>query len=108
MSEPDPIPVPVPLLDATLVPPPKDRVRALKRHLIRSLRALREAKRPDRLIQKTAPVPAGGIGRGNGIAIGFSRNDGVIQEVCIIAGNRAKKYAISIDAVPGNTHGIRR
>ena len=59
MSESNPIPVPVPLLDATLAPPPKDRVRALKRHLIRSLRALRDAKRPDRLIQKTAPIPAG-------------------------------------------------
>ncbi len=55
----DPEIVTVPRLDGTLGPPPRERVRALKRHLIQSLRALREAKRPDRLIQKAAPVPEG-------------------------------------------------
>jgi hypothetical protein len=51
--------VTVPLLNETLEPPPRDRVRALKRHLIQSLRALRAAKRPDRLARKTSPPPAG-------------------------------------------------
>src|SRR5271165_1883098 len=51
--------VTVPLLDATLEPPPPGRIRALKRHLVQSLRDLRAAKRPDRLIQKTSPEPAG-------------------------------------------------
>jgi hypothetical protein len=34
-------------------------VRALKRHLIQSLRDLRVARRPDRLIQKATPEPTG-------------------------------------------------
>jgi hypothetical protein len=34
-------------------------VRALKRHLIESLRDLRVARRPDRLIQKSTPEPTG-------------------------------------------------
>jgi hypothetical protein len=51
--------VPVPLLDEVLEAPPPDRIRGLKRHLVQSLRALRVAKRPDRLIQKTTPEPAG-------------------------------------------------
>ena len=51
--------VTVPLLNETLEPPPRGRVRALKRHLIQSLRDLRAAKRPDRLIQKAAPEPVG-------------------------------------------------
>jgi len=41
------------------VPPPPERVRAFKRHLVRSLRDLRAAKRADRLIQKSTPEPAG-------------------------------------------------
>ena len=49
----------VPLLNPELTAPPKDRVRRLKRHLIESLRALRAAKRPDRLIQPRAPAPSG-------------------------------------------------
>jgi hypothetical protein len=55
----DVILVTVPLLNETLEPPPPVRVRALKRHLVQSLRDLRAAKRPDRLIQKTTPEPAG-------------------------------------------------
>jgi hypothetical protein len=49
----------VPLLDAILEPPPPGRVRALKRHLVQSLRDLAGARRPDKLIQKPAPEPAG-------------------------------------------------
>jgi hypothetical protein len=55
----DPVAVRVPLLDEALEPPPPNRIRALKRHLIRSLRDLRAAKRPERLIQKTPPRPTG-------------------------------------------------
>ncbi len=51
--------VQVPLLNETLEPPPPARIRALKRHLIEAMRELRTAKRPDRLIQKTAPEPSG-------------------------------------------------
>lgn len=51
--------VTVPLLNATLEPPPADRVRALKRHLVQSLRDLRVARRPDRLVQRTTPEPTG-------------------------------------------------
>lgn len=57
MSE--PVVVTVPLLNDTLEPPPPDRVRALKRHLVRSLRDLRVAKRPDRLVQAATPEPTG-------------------------------------------------
>jgi len=53
------IEIPVPLLDETLEPPPPERVRALKKHLIRSLRDLRIAKRPDRLIQTVTRAPEG-------------------------------------------------
>jgi hypothetical protein len=55
----DVVRVTVPLLNETLEPPPPDRVRALKRHLIQSLRDLRAAKRPERLAQKSAPEPSG-------------------------------------------------
>ncbi|HEX3995538.1 MAG TPA: hypothetical protein VHX39_30570 [Acetobacteraceae bacterium] len=55
----EPVVVTVPLLDDTLDPPPPSRVRALKRHLVQSLRDLRNAKRPERLVQKTTPEPAG-------------------------------------------------
>jgi len=55
----DTVLVTVPLLDETLEPPPPTRIRALKKHLIASLRDLRTAKRPDRLIQKSAPEPTG-------------------------------------------------
>jgi hypothetical protein len=51
--------VTVPLLNETLEVPPPGRVRALKRHLIASLRELRVARRPDRLIQKITPEPTG-------------------------------------------------
>jgi hypothetical protein len=51
--------VTVPLLNETLEPPPANRVRALKRHLVRALRDLRVARRPDRVIQKAAPEPTG-------------------------------------------------
>ena len=51
--------VTVPLLRAELEPPPPVRARRLKRHLIAALRALRVARRPDRLIQKTSPEPRG-------------------------------------------------
>lgn len=53
--------VAVPLLNDPLEPPPRDRVRALKQHLVQSLRDLRAAKRPDRLVQKTTPEPTGFI-----------------------------------------------
>lgn len=51
--------VTVPLLDEMLEPPPPHRVRALKRHLVQSLRDLRIAKRPGRLVQKSTPEPEG-------------------------------------------------
>ena len=51
--------VTVPLLNHAPEPPPPHRVRALKRHLIQSLRALRIAKRPDKLIQTPTPEPEG-------------------------------------------------
>jgi hypothetical protein len=54
--------VTVPLLQETLEPPPPTRVRALKRHLVQSLRDLRIAKRPERLVQRTTPEPAGFTG----------------------------------------------
>jgi hypothetical protein len=51
--------VTVPALNETLEAPPRDRVRALKQHLVRSLRDLRAARRPDKLIQRTTPEPTG-------------------------------------------------
>jgi len=54
-----PVVVTVPLLKETLAPPPRERVRALKRHLIQSLRDLREAKRPAKLVQTATPEPTG-------------------------------------------------
>jgi hypothetical protein len=45
--------------EAPLVRPPLYRIRALKRHLIASLRDLREAKRPERLIQARTAQPLG-------------------------------------------------
>jgi hypothetical protein len=57
MSE--PVLVTVPLLNETMEPPPPHRIRALKRHLIESLRALRVARRSERLIQKSTPEPTG-------------------------------------------------
>jgi hypothetical protein len=50
--------VTVPLLKEALEPPPPARVRALKRHLVQSLRDLRIAKRPERLVQRATPEPA--------------------------------------------------
>src|ERR1700722_16241036 len=55
----DAVVVIVPMLSETLEPPPPARVKALKRHLVQSLRALRVAKRPDRLIQQATPEPVG-------------------------------------------------
>ena len=49
--------VTVPRQTKRLAPPPPDRVRRLKRHLIEALRDLRGARRPDRLIQPTPPEP---------------------------------------------------
>jgi hypothetical protein len=54
-----PVLVTVPLLNETLESPPPARVRALKRHLVQSLRDLRAAKRPDRLVQPPTPAPEG-------------------------------------------------
>lgn len=55
----DRVVVTVPLLNDTLEPPSPTRVRALKRHLVQSLRDLRIAKRPERLVQRASPEPAG-------------------------------------------------
>ena len=51
--------VSVPFQDSPLEPPPAERVRRLRRHLVSSLRDLREARRPDRLIQPATAEPAG-------------------------------------------------
>ena len=51
--------VSVPFQDSPLEPPPPERVRRLRRHLVSSLRDLREARRPDRLIQPATAEPAG-------------------------------------------------
>ena len=45
--------------EAPLVRPASYRIRALKRHLVDSLRDLREAKHPERLIQKRTAQPEG-------------------------------------------------
>ncbi len=57
--DPDVYTVAVPAQESALVAPAPARVRALKRHLVASLRDLREAKRPDRLIQPRSAQPAG-------------------------------------------------
>jgi hypothetical protein len=59
MSGGDPVVVKVPLLNEPLEAPSSARVRLLKKHLVRSLRDLRVAKRPDKLIQKPTPEPTG-------------------------------------------------
>jgi hypothetical protein len=51
--------VAVPFQDSALEPPSRARIRALRRHLVEAMRDLREAKRPDRLIQPATPEPAG-------------------------------------------------
>jgi hypothetical protein len=51
--------VSVPFQDSPLEPPAPERVRRLRRHLVESLRDLREARRPDRLIRPTTAEPAG-------------------------------------------------
>ena len=56
---PEPIAIIVPLLNESLEPPPPARIRALKKHLIQSLRDLRRARRPEKLIQTSAPAPIG-------------------------------------------------
>ena len=45
--------------NAPLVPPSPARVRALKRHLIESIRDMREARHPERLVQKRGEQPEG-------------------------------------------------
>src|SRR3954447_18700631 len=59
MPEPPPVTVTVPLQNSDLVPPAPERVRKLRRHLIEAMRDLREAKRPDRLIQPLTEEPTG-------------------------------------------------
>jgi hypothetical protein len=54
-----PVVVSVPLHDTALEPPAPERVRRLRRHLIEAMRALREAKRPDRLIPRATAEPEG-------------------------------------------------
>lgn len=65
----------VPFQDGRLTPPPRERVRALMRHLIEALRELGEARRPDRLIQPRAPEATGFAGEvvraGCGLCRGF-------------------------------------
>jgi hypothetical protein len=51
--------VTVPLQDSPLEPPQRDRIRKLRRHLVEAMRDLREANRPERLIQRPAPEPTG-------------------------------------------------
>jgi hypothetical protein len=53
----------VPGQRSALAPPDPARVRALKRHLIESIRDLARAKRPERLIQKRGPEPDGAAAR---------------------------------------------
>jgi hypothetical protein len=69
MPEPPPVTVTVPLQDSDLAPSAPDRVRRLRRHLVEAMRDLREAKRPDRLIQPATEEPTG-----------FARN--VVREGC--------------------------
>ncbi len=60
MSSADPIPrITVPGQRTGLAPADPARVRALKRHLVESIRDLVAARRPDRLVQKRAPEPTG-------------------------------------------------
>lgn len=42
-----------------MLPPTPQRVRALRRHLVEAMRDLREAKRPEQLIQTPTPEPTG-------------------------------------------------
>jgi hypothetical protein len=51
--------VAVPFQDSPLESPSRARVHKLRHHLVDSMRDLREARRPDRLIQPTAPEPSG-------------------------------------------------
>jgi hypothetical protein len=55
----DPVVVTVPLLHEVLEAPLPGRVRALKKHLVQSLRDLRAARRHGKLIQKATPEPTG-------------------------------------------------
>jgi hypothetical protein len=52
-----PIEITVPYQDRSVERPPAERVRRLRRHLVDSLRDLRAAKRPDRLIKPNPPAP---------------------------------------------------
>jgi hypothetical protein len=49
----------VPLQDTPLAPPDPVRLRQLRRHLVEAMRDLREARRPDRLIQPRSDEPTG-------------------------------------------------
>lgn len=51
--------VEVPYREAPLAPVAPERVRTLKKHLVESLRDLRSAKRPERLIQPESVPPSG-------------------------------------------------
>ncbi len=54
-----PIEITVPYQNRPLEPPSPERIRRLRRHLVESLRDLRAAKRPDRLVRPRAPQPGG-------------------------------------------------
>lgn len=58
-SEQAPPVIRVPGQRTALSPPAPDRVRALKRHIVESLRDLAAARRPERLVQKRGPEPDG-------------------------------------------------
>ena len=61
MSSPsdDVLVIAVPAQQSPMGPPDKARVRAFKRHLVESLRDLRAARHPERLIQPATPPPEG-------------------------------------------------
>lgn len=61
----------VPLQRGALGPLPPERVRKLRRHLIAAMRDLREAKRPERMLQRPAEEP-----------VGFAAT--VVQESCAL------------------------
>ncbi len=61
-TAPDPlVEITVPHQNRPLEPPSPERVRRLRRHLVESLRDLRAAKRPDRLVQPRTPQPDGDV-----------------------------------------------
>jgi hypothetical protein len=54
-----PIEITVPHQNRPLEPPSPERIRRLRRHLVESLRDLRSAKRPDRMVRPRAPAELG-------------------------------------------------